>query len=100
MVLSTFTEADETNYYILGTDYFNYAVGWGCEDLENNRSREYAWALTRLPQITEEVQAKVDVYIEEFLDPQFWRVTEQSDEICFSTLTAQQRELRSKLSRK
>jgi apolipoprotein D and lipocalin family protein len=39
--------ADEVNYYIVATDYFQYAVGWACENLENNRSREFAWVLSR-----------------------------------------------------
>jgi lipocalin len=28
------SRADEVNYYIIATDYFQYSVGWACENLE------------------------------------------------------------------
>jgi hypothetical protein len=63
------SRADEVNYYIIATDYFQYSVGWACENLEGifsnrqlwsncivlyyfkgNRSREFAWVLSRTPE--------------------------------------------------
>lgn len=75
--------ADNSNYFVLGTDYYQYVVGWGCEDLEDGTSREFAWVHSRTPDLPEEYEERVNGYINEFLDPALFRVTEQSDEICF-----------------
>lgn len=44
------TVASDVNYYIIATDYFQYAVGWACETLGLNQSREFAWVLSRSPE--------------------------------------------------
>lgn len=83
-------EADEINYYVLGTDYFNYVVGWGCENLEDDRSREFAWVLTRLPELDPErdaaVLARIETYIDRHLDRRFLRWTVQDEVTCFEEL--------------
>ncbi|CRK98734.1 CLUMA_CG012145, isoform A [Clunio marinus] len=83
-------EADQTNYYVLGTDYFQYAVGWGCEDLDDNRSREFAWLLSRTPELPEAYQERVDFYVDQFVDRALLRNTEQSLEACFSSAAHQE----------
>lgn len=75
-------EADQANYYVLGTDYYQYVVGWGCEDIEEGQSREFAWVHSRTPELPEEYDERVNAYIEEFLDADLFRVTEQADEVC------------------
>lgn len=74
-------EADETNYYIIATDYFQYAVGWGCEDLEDEQSREFAWILSRTPELPDDpvLLARIETYVDRFFDRQFLRWTEQRD---------------------
>jgi lipocalin len=88
-------EADEVNYYVLGTDYFNYVVGWGCENLEDDQSREFAWVLTRLPELDEErdaqVLARIETYIDRHLDRQFLRWTVQDEVRCFEELEENRR---------
>lgn len=75
------TEADETNYYVLGTDYFQYAVGFGCENLDGGQFREFFWVLSRTPDLPESYRARVDEYIDTFFDRRFIRTTEQDDEL-------------------
>jgi lipocalin len=74
-------EADEVNYYIIATDYFQYAVGWGCEDLADNQSREFAWILSRTPELPNDpnLLARIETYVDNFLDRRFIRWTEQRD---------------------
>lgn len=79
-------EADTSNYYVLGTDYFQYAVGWACEDLDDNRSREFAWVLSRNPELPEEYEERVDAYIDEFFDREFIRDTAQDGITCFDDI--------------
>ena len=67
------------NYYVLATDYFQYAVGWGCEDLEDNQSREFAWILSRTPQLPEAYLARIEDYKERFFDTEFFRSTVQDE---------------------
>lgn len=75
-------EADQANYYVIGTDYYQYVVGWGCEDIDEDQSREFAWVHSRTPDLPEEYEERVNEYIEQFLDADLFRVTEQSDEVC------------------
>lgn len=91
MLNVTYDDRDDgdVNYYILGTDYYNYAITWGCENLENDQSREYAWILTRMPSLDPEdprdaeVLARIETYVEQYLDRNFFETTEQG-ELCSS----------------
>lgn len=74
------TEANEVNYYVLATDYFQYAIGWGCENLEDDQSREFAWILSRTPELPESYNERVDAYIDEHFDRTFLRDTEQNEQ--------------------
>lgn len=38
---------DRSNYWVLSTDYINYALVFSCEDLPNERSNESFWYLSR-----------------------------------------------------
>jgi apolipoprotein D and lipocalin family protein len=69
------------NYYVIATDYFQYAVGWACEDLPDNRSREYAWILSRTPELPDDpvVLARIETYVDRYLDRDFIRWTEQRE---------------------
>lgn len=80
----------------MGTDYFQYAVGWACEDLDGNRSREFAWVLSRTPELPEQYIERVDEYVEQFFDPTFIRDTNQDDSDCFDDI--ENRELRRKFA--
>lgn len=75
-------EADQANYYVIGTDYYQYVVGWGCEDIDEDQSREFAWVHSRTPELPKEYEERVNEYIEQFLDADLFRVTEQADEVC------------------
>lgn len=74
------------NYYVLGTDYFQYAIGWACENIEGpdgeEHSREYAWLLSRTPELPESYIPRVDEYVERFFDSDLIRNTEQDLAIC------------------
>lgn len=78
-LLKWFSVFDNTNYYVIATDYFQYAVGFGCEDLPDNQSREYAWVLSRTPDLPEEYNERVDAHIDRFFDRDFIRPTLQSE---------------------
>lgn len=72
------------NYYVIATDYFQYAVGWGCEDIEvegEAASREFAWVLSRTPELPDDpvVLARIESYVDRYLDRQFLRWTIQSE---------------------
>lgn len=48
------------NYWVLSTDYVNYAVVWSCRPLANNRSNESAWVLSRTLNETVAVQQRYE----------------------------------------
>lgn len=71
--------ASEVNYYIIATDYFQYAVGWACENLGINRSREFAWLLSRTPELPETYRERVDNLTRLHFEEDLIRGTQQSD---------------------
>jgi hypothetical protein len=83
--------ASETNYYIIATDYFQYAIGWACEDLDDDeddegnsieQSREFAWIFSRTPDLPYDnpaLLARIEDYIDRFLDRKHLRWTQQSE---------------------
>lgn len=96
MILYCFQIAAQgTNYYVLGTDYFQYAVVWACEDLEDDQSREYAWVMSRTPILPDAYEERVLDYKLRFFDLDLFRPTDQD---IFSCFDAQNNELRKKLS--
>uniref|UniRef100_A0A182PVG9 Apolipoprotein D n=1 Tax=Anopheles epiroticus TaxID=199890 RepID=A0A182PVG9_9DIPT len=49
---------DESNYWILDTDYEQYALVWSCEPIGEDRSLEYYWLLSRTPALPEDGELK------------------------------------------
>ncbi|XP_062557077.1 uncharacterized protein LOC134221928 [Armigeres subalbatus] len=75
---------DRSNYWVLDTDYENYSVVWSCESVEENRSRESFWLLSRSRQLSqdEQVEEKVNDIIQKYIDPEQIRITDQSEDRC------------------
>lgn len=48
------------NYWVLSTDYVNYAVVWSCRELPNGRSNESAWVLSRTLNETVVIQQRYE----------------------------------------
>lgn len=63
---------------MLATDYFQYALGWGCEDISATQSREFAWVISRTPELPDTYRERVNNYIDQFLDTSFIRDTNQT----------------------
>uniref|UniRef100_A0AAG5CZY5 Apolipoprotein D n=1 Tax=Anopheles atroparvus TaxID=41427 RepID=A0AAG5CZY5_ANOAO len=49
---------DESNYWVLDTDYDNYALVWSCEPIGGERSLEYYWLLSRTPTMPEDEELR------------------------------------------
>ncbi|XP_049530212.1 apolipoprotein D-like [Anopheles darlingi] len=49
---------DESNYWVLDTDYENYSIVWSCEPLGEDRSLEYYWLLSRTPSLPEDEELR------------------------------------------
>uniref|UniRef100_A0A182J5D9 Lipocalin/cytosolic fatty-acid binding domain-containing protein n=1 Tax=Anopheles atroparvus TaxID=41427 RepID=A0A182J5D9_ANOAO len=49
---------DESNYWVLDTDYENYALVWSCEPIGEERSLEYYWLLSRTPTMPEDEELR------------------------------------------
>uniref|UniRef100_A0A182NRI3 Apolipoprotein D n=1 Tax=Anopheles dirus TaxID=7168 RepID=A0A182NRI3_9DIPT len=72
------------NYWVLGTDYDNYAVVWGCFEVAATLRAESAWILSRTPQLSAQSATEVQRYIDEFLDESDLRTTNQDAQFCCS----------------
>lgn len=76
-----------SRYWVLSTDYANYAVVWACSDLTGGRSREQVWVLSRTPQLGATQRTRVnDVVAENSLLPDLLRPTSQNLEACQSPI--------------
>lgn len=67
-----------SNYWILDTDYDNYALIYYCKNLSESKSAEAAWVLSKQRTIHPSVQATVDGLVDKYFVRQDMRITEQS----------------------
>ncbi|XP_053680165.1 apolipoprotein D-like [Anopheles nili] len=49
---------DESNYWVLDTDYESYSIVWSCEPIGQDRSLEYYWLLSRTPALPDDEQLR------------------------------------------
>lgn len=71
-----------SNYWIMDTDYDNYAVIYSCKNLSENKSAEAAWVLSKQRTLKSQVVATVDSLVDQYLSRADLRRTEQSQSIC------------------
>ncbi|ETN60996.1 apolipoprotein D [Anopheles darlingi] len=77
------TAVDVTaNYWVLGTDYDNFAVVWGCFGVGTTLRAESAWVLSRTPQLSAASEAQVQQFVDQFLDESNLRPTIQDAQFC------------------
>lgn len=69
------------NYWVLGTDYENYAVVWGCFGVGTTLRAESAWILSRTPQLSAASLAQVQPFVDQFLDEENLRTTIQDAQL-------------------
>lgn len=67
---------DTSNYWILSTDYANYAFVVNCVNIDENSSRENYWLLGRSYPLPEATRERANTLIERFLDASRIRPTE------------------------
>ncbi|XP_045533466.1 uncharacterized protein LOC123720757 isoform X2 [Pieris brassicae] len=72
-------------FWVLSTDYTDYALAYGCVDLINNERQVYSWKLSRHQQLSaaaniqiENVKASIPV-----LDSKYYKNINQSNAACF-----------------
>lgn len=74
--------ASNSNYWIMDTDYDNYAIIYSCKNLSENKSAEAAWVLSKQRTLEPRVVATVDKLVDQYLVRADMRTTEQSQSIC------------------
>ncbi|CAG4957190.1 unnamed protein product [Colias eurytheme] len=82
----TFPSSSEpANYWILDTDYENFALVYSCRNLENNRRRVYSWKLARSRQFTAADNNRMNAIIDtiDVLNSRYYTNVEHSDSACF-----------------
>ena len=71
-----------SNYWILSTDYDNYAIVYYCKNIDDKKSSEFAWLLSREPQLNSAVLNTVDALIDTHFDRSQMYTPDQSAEHC------------------
>lgn len=71
-----------SNYWIMETDYDNFAVIYFCKNISDTKSAEAAWVLSKQRTINPSVRDMVDKIVDKYLVRQDMRVTEQSQSKC------------------
>lgn len=77
-------EPQDTNYWVLDTDYKNFAVIWGCENLPDGNSSEYYTLLSREKKLTSDRDIRLrvmDVVDKAEIDVRYIRITVQEDDV-------------------
>jgi lipocalin len=74
------TEPNLSNYWVLSTDYVNYAFVVSCMDLGVNRSLESFWLLSRSFTLSPTIRARADELVTKHLDSSRIRKTVQDNQ--------------------
>ena len=76
------TATDNSNYWIMDTDYTTFSAVWSCEVVPEieNASIEGYWLLSRTPNmdINPVVKAKIDFLTNQYIDKGHVRITKQT----------------------
>lgn len=69
---------------MIDTDYENYSIVWACVPLDEERSSEGYWLLSRTRSLTEDadINVKIDTLLEKYIEAIYVRNTSQLDERC------------------
>ncbi|XP_052744153.1 uncharacterized protein LOC112046433 [Bicyclus anynana] len=73
------------NYYVLETDYKNFALVYSCRNLTNDRRQVTSWKLSRETSLSDEALLIMDEIINstQGLRQSFYRPTSQTEDSCF-----------------
>ncbi|XP_050088551.1 apolipoprotein D-like [Anopheles aquasalis] len=75
---------DRSNYWVLDTDYDTYSLVWSCQPLEDERSEESFWLMSRTPTLTTDPDDlfRIHSVIRRYIDRRQIRFTRQLDSRC------------------
>ncbi|CAH2044979.1 unnamed protein product, partial [Iphiclides podalirius] len=78
-------DADPADYWILDTDYDNYALVYSCRNLDSQRRRVWSWKLSRGRQLSANATNSINQIVNriDVLNSRYYRVVDQSDSACF-----------------
>lgn len=77
-------EPQDTNYWVLDTDYNNFSIVWGCENLSDGNSTEYYTMLSREKKLTSDRDLRkriMEVVDKAEIDVRYIRITVQEDDV-------------------
>ncbi|KPJ13950.1 Apolipoprotein D [Papilio machaon] len=74
-----------SEYWILATDYDNYALVYSCRNLNNQQRRVWSWKLSRTRQLSTSAANSINKVIDRVnvLNSRYYRSIQQSDAACF-----------------
>jgi apolipoprotein D and lipocalin family protein len=80
---------DRSNYWVLDTDYNNFAVVWQCEPKGENLSRENYWLLSRTKVLSTDtdVLARIAAVTDDLIIREEVRTTVHTIESCLGSVT-------------
>ncbi|XP_013135715.1 PREDICTED: uncharacterized protein LOC106101136 [Papilio polytes] len=85
-LLVTFPNAPQSSeYWILDTDYSNYALVYSCRNINSQQRRVWSWKLSRDRQLSAASANAINQIINrvEVLNPRYYQAITQTDAACF-----------------
>uniref|UniRef100_A0A023EJI8 Apolipoprotein D n=1 Tax=Aedes albopictus TaxID=7160 RepID=A0A023EJI8_AEDAL len=75
-----------SNYWVMDTDYDNFAVVWSCFQVGSLIHTEGAWILSREPELDDSIVRRVQEATDRYLQESHLRKTNQDYELCCSSV--------------
>ena len=69
-------------FKILSTDFINYWTLYDCKNIDNGRSKNLFWILSRTPKLNENVKSAVDDLIDKYFDRRGIILVNQNSDLC------------------
>uniref|UniRef100_U5ER28 Apolipoprotein D n=1 Tax=Corethrella appendiculata TaxID=1370023 RepID=U5ER28_9DIPT len=73
---------DNSNYWILATDYENYSIVYSCKNISDEKSAEAAWLLSKQRTLNPIISDEANNLINNYFQRDEMRITRQDSNLC------------------
>lgn len=82
MIIVTASYPANDDFKFLSTDFTNYMMLYDCKNVDNGKSKNLFWIMSRKTTIDDSVEEKVNSLIDTYFDRDGLMIVNQNSELC------------------
>ena len=72
----------EDKFKVLSTDFINHLILYECKNIDNGKSQNILWIMSRTPKLDESVKTTVDDMMDKYFDRKGIIFVNQNSDLC------------------